>query len=292
VRIVLTGSSGRIGRAIRERLVVSHEVIGVDRAPGEGTDMVGDLLDAALLERACDGADAVIHAAALHAPHVGLVSEAEFGRVNIDGTRAVVETAVAAGVPRVVFTSTTAVYGYAIVPGRCTWIDEDTTPVPRTVYHRTKLGAESVLRHAADAYGLAVRVLRMSRCFPERAPLMAAYRLHRGVDARDVADAHALALENDGDDYQCYIVSGATPFRREDVTRLAVDAPAVFRERAPALAAAFDARGWALPARVDRVYDASRATAALGWTPRYGFEDVVAEYDRRVANAADPDADR
>jgi UDP-glucose 4-epimerase len=35
----------------------------------------------------------------------------------------------------------------------------------------------------------------MGRCFPEPAPAMALARLHRGIDARDVAEAHALALD-------------------------------------------------------------------------------------------------
>jgi len=45
------------------------------------------------------------------------------------------------------------------------------------------------LREDAGRDGLAVTVLRLSRCFAEPAPLMAAYRLHRGIDARAVASA-------------------------------------------------------------------------------------------------------
>src|SRR3954471_5837724 len=107
MRIVLTGSSGRIGRAIHRRLVGFHEVVGVDRPPASATRHVGDLLDASLLARACAGADAVIHAAALHAPHVGLAPDAELVRVNVEGTRAILAAALAAGIPRLVFTSTT-----------------------------------------------------------------------------------------------------------------------------------------------------------------------------------------
>lgn len=291
MRIVLTGSSGRIGRAVHRRLVPAHEVIGIDRSPASATRLVGDLLERDLLARACEGADAVVHAAALHAPHVGVVPDAEFWRVNVDATRTVLEAALAAGVPRLVFTSTTALYGRAITPGQCTWVDESTPPAPRTVYHETKLAAEALLQEAAARTGIVVRVLRMSRCFPEAAPLMAAYRLHRGVDARDVADAHARALTNGGPTdtpYQCVVVSGATPFRREDSGALAVDAPAVLAARAPGLVAAFAARGWALPAVVDRVYDASHARAVLGWAPRYGWAEVLAEYDRESPEVLPP----
>lgn len=291
MRIVLTGSSGRIGRALYRRLAPSHEVVGVDRVPASTTHLVGDLLDPALLAAACAGADAVVHAAALHAPHVGLVPDAEFRRVNVEGTRAVLEAALAAGVGRLVFTSTTALYGHAIVPGRCTWVDETTPPRPRTIYHETKLAAEALLRAAAERTGVAVRVLRMSRCFPEPAPLMAVYRLHRGVDARDVADAHARALADGGAadaPYQCYVISGAPAFAPEELPALARDAPAVLAARVPALAAAFAARGWALPRMIDRVYDPARARGALGWTPRHGWDEVLAEWERESPEVLPP----
>jgi nucleoside-diphosphate-sugar epimerase len=124
-----------------------------------------------------------------------------------------------------------------------------------------------------------VVALRMSRCFPEPAPLMAAYRLHRGIDARDVAEAHALAAAADLDPWSVFVLSAATPFRRDDLDRLWHDAPAVLRERAPGLVAEFARRGWPLPPRVDRVYDAARAERALGWRTRYGFSEVLAQLD-------------
>lgn len=278
MRVAITGTSGRIGGAVLHRLRPHHEVVGLDRAPSPSTTHVGDIADATLLRRAFEGAEAVVHAAALHAPHVGVVPDDEIERVNVAGTRAVVDAAVAAGVRRIVYTSTTALYG-GVAPGRCRWIDEHSEPRPRTVYHRTKLAAERVLEHAAERHGLEVRVLRMARCFPEPAPLMAVYRLHRGIDVRDVAAAHEAALANDGTVVQRHIVSGATPFRPEDATELADDAAGVIRRRAPGLAAAFERRGWALPSAIDRVYDATAAQRDLGWRPRLGFEEVLAALD-------------
>ncbi len=96
--------------------------------------LVGDLLEPALLAEACAGADAVVHTAALHAPHVGLVPDSEFWRVNVEGTRAVLVAALAAGVRRVVFTSTTALDGHTIAPGACTRVDEATVPQPRATH--------------------------------------------------------------------------------------------------------------------------------------------------------------
>ncbi|MGZ9722825.1 hypothetical protein [Rhizobium miluonense] len=83
---------------------------------------------------------------------------------------------------------------------------------------------------------------------------MAAYRLHRGVDIRDVADAHTAALTNSGDPFQRHIISATTPFEPEDCASLATDAASVTRLRAPALAAEFDRRKWPLSQKIDRIY--------------------------------------
>ena len=281
MRVVVTGSSGRVGRAIVARLRADgHVVVGLDRAPASTTEVVGDLGDAAALRRALAGAEAAVHAAALHAPHVGVLPDAEFQRINVDGTRALLDAASAVDVRRIVLTSTTALYGAAAEGVEAAaWIDEDTVPQPQTIYHDTKLAAEALLREAALGGGPTLRVLRMSRCFPEPAPAMAVLRLQRGVDARDVAAAHALALSHEGPAHGTFVVSGATPFRREDAALLATDAAAAIRRRAPALAEAFAVRGWPLPASIDRVYDPARAIAELGWRPRHGFEAVLAAWD-------------
>ncbi|WP_286292172.1 NAD(P)-dependent oxidoreductase [Aminobacter sp. SS-2016] len=280
MRIVLTGSSGRIGRAIFGALSCQHEIVGLDRSPFSTTHVVGDIANEMLLRTVLRRADAVIHTAALHAPHVGTVPNEEFQRINVKGTELIAREAIAAGVKRFVFTSTTALYGHAVSVGSCTWIDEDTAPLPTSIYHRTKLEAEYVLEGLAGPE-FAVRVLRMSRSFPEPGDIMAAYRLHRGIDARDVADAHVAALSNSGAPFQRYIVSATSPFTMEDCECLSIDAASVVRRRAPDIAAKFDQRGWRLPLTIDRVYDASRAKSGLGWQSMFNFDEVMAQMARR-----------
>ena len=280
MKLLLTGSAGRIGRAIHAAAIAQHDVSGLDRSPFSTTSLIGDVADPELLKRAPDGVDAVIHTASLHAPHVGLASEAEFERVNVQGVRTLVELARQAGVQRIVYTSTTALYGAAVDGRGCQWIDEAVSPQPTTVYHRSKLAAEQVLAEAAGAH-LAVRVVRMSRCFPEPVDHMALYRLHRGIDVRDVADAHLAALLAGGAHFQCCIASGATPFKREDHDRLWQDPHAVLAQRCPSLLTDFARHGWPLPARIDRVYDATAAWQQWGWRSRYGYEEVIAQAGRR-----------
>jgi len=292
VRVVVTGAAGRIGRAVWGALAgCGHHPVGLDLAPASTVQAVGDIGDAGLLERMLDGADAVIHTAALHAPHVGLVPDDVFERTNVQATALIAAACARRGIRRLVFTSTTALYGHAVPEaGPAAWIDEDTVPRPRTVYHRTKLAAEALLRQAAVEHGLAVTVLRMSRCFPESAPAMAVYRLHRGVDARDVAAAHVRAVETAPPGFRLFVVSGTTPFLPVDTGALGRDAAGVIAQRAPDLPAAFAARGWRLPARIDRVYDAGAARADLGWSPRFGFAEVLAQMDRQSLEVLPPGA--
>lgn len=280
MKILITGSTGRIGRALYVRLCVEHDVVGFDRAPSSTADIVGDLADRSAIERALQGVDAVIHTAALHAPQVGHVDDALFEAVNVDGTRALAEASVRAGATTFVFTSTTALYGSAsTADDAAVWVDETVEPRPVSIYHRTKLAAERVLEDIAARKPLAVTVLRMSRCFPEPVASMAAYRLHRGIDARDVADAHALALHGDGSSFRRYVISAQGPFERDDLPALLSDAPAVLRRRAPDLVDAYDRRGWVLPASIDRVYVPDRAVRELGWRSRHGFSAVLDQFD-------------
>lgn len=291
MKIAVTGTSGRIGRAIHFALCQNYDVVGFDRSVSSVTTHLGEIDNYKLLIDAFKGADAVVHVAALHAPHVGIYDDSEFYRINIEGTKNVFRAAIDCGVQALVFTSSTAVYGHASQhPDRATWINEKTIPQPKSIYHRTKLEAEQFLEAEASR-NLKVTTLRMSRCFPEPAPIMAMYRLHRGVDARDVAEAHRLALIRPGEDYRMFILSGTTPFTKSDCKALKQTPEKVLRRKCQSVCDLFASRQWKLPESIDRVYDSSLAQQKLGWTPSYGFEDVALLLDAHIpevlpANAA------
>jgi UDP-glucose 4-epimerase len=289
MKILITGAAGRIGRATYIRLAAEHEVIGLDSAPSSTSDHVGSIEDVKAIRATLREVHAVIHIAALHAPHVGHVTEEVFEAINVAATRRLAHLAAEAGVRSFVFTSTTALYGSASTPkGQATWVDEETVPQPRTVYHRTKLSAESLLAEVALRTGMSVTAIRMSRCFPEPAPIMAAYRLHRGIDVRDVADVHAIIALAPSPGFRRYVVSGRTPFLPQDRDLLLNNAPEVIEMRSPELAKAFRRRKWQLPSSIDRVYSPARASNELNWEPKYGFEEVLAQLDRRSLEVLPP----
>lgn len=284
MRILVTGSAGRVGRAIYIKLMRTHDVVGIDRTPCSTADYIGDIRDSALIDGALENVDVIIHTAALHAPHVGLVPESEFQSINVDTTEKLAMAGLKAGIKHFVFTSTTALYGYASTPkSTASWIDEKVTPKPKSIYHKSKIAAETKLEEISNLFQLPVTVLQMSRCFPEPADLMAVFRLTRGIDARDVANAHLCSVEKRLSGFNRFIISGTTPFHPSDCEALYTEAGSVIERKCPDIALAFKQRNWQLPQSLDRVYDSSSACEKLGWSPIHGFESVLEMLDTETA---------
>jgi nucleoside-diphosphate-sugar epimerase len=288
MRILVTGSSGHLGDALVRVLTdAGEEVVGLDVLDAPQTDLVGSITDRAIVRRALDGVEAVVHVATLHKPHVGTHARQEFVDVNVTGTLALLEEAVAAGVGRFVFTSTTSAFGRALAPpagAPAAWITEDVVPVPRNVYGVTKLAAEDLCELVHREGGLPCLVLRTSRFFPEaddRDEVRAAFDdlnvkvnelLYRRVDLEDVVTACRCAVERaPALRFGRYIVSATTPFAPADLPALRVDAPAVVRRLHPDFEALYAERGWRMFDSIERVYVNARARRDLGWAPRHDF---------------------
>ncbi|WP_189083080.1 NAD-dependent epimerase/dehydratase family protein [Mangrovihabitans endophyticus] len=268
----MTGTSGLVGAAVAAALdAAGWAVRGADRAPGRWTTVVGDLREPRVRRSALAGADVVVHAAALHAPHVGRVDEREFRAVNVGATEGLLDDAQRAGVARVIYISSTSVYGHALVPAdRAVWVDEGLEPRPRDIYDETKLAAERLVA-TADAASV---TLRIARCFPEPLPVLATHLLHRAVGIADVAAATVLAAARHTVT-GTFNIAGPYPFTRADCPALHDDAAAVITARVPEVAAAFRDRNWPLPRTLDRVYDSGAAAAALGYRPVHGVHQVL-----------------
>ncbi|MET0505396.1 MAG: NAD(P)-dependent oxidoreductase [Luteibacter sp.] len=290
--VLVTGSAGHLGEALVRHLRANgRDVRGLDIKPSAFTDVVGSIGDEGFVRDAMSGADAVIHSATLHKPHIATHTQRQFVDTNIAGTLTLLEAAVAHGVGAFVFTSTTSAFGAALspAPGQpAAWIDEDVAPVPKNIYGATKIAAESMCELISRKDGLPVLVLRTSRFFPEDdddAGLRGAYEsanlqanelLYRRADIEDIVEAHLRAIDRARAlRFGRYIVSATTPFTRGDVVALRQDAPAVVRRLFPDVDALYAARGWKLLPSLDRVYDSARASRDLGWTPKRDFAFVL-----------------
>ncbi|PSJ60347.1 UDP-glucose 4-epimerase GalE [Pseudaminobacter soli (ex Li et al. 2025)] len=165
--VLVTGGAGYIGsHMVWELLDAGEEVVVVDRlstgfewavAP-EAKLVVGDIADSALIDSVIreNGVDAIIHFAGSIIVPESVADPLSYYENNTSKTRTLIDTAVRAGVPHFIFSSTAAVYGAAgLEPVR-----EDARLAPESPYGLSKLMSEWMLRDAAAAHSLRYTALR------------------------------------------------------------------------------------------------------------------------------------
>ncbi|RPE37936.1 UDP-glucose 4-epimerase [Streptomyces sp. Ag109_O5-1] len=316
-KILVTGGAGTIGSNLvdllaeggaREIVVLDNFVRGrranlAQALPSGAVEIVeGDVRDADTVRKVTEGADLVFHLAAIRitqcAEEPRLANE-----VLVDGTFNVLEAAAAAGVAKVVASSSASVYGMAeVFP-----TTERHHPYNNdTFYGAAKAFNEGMLRSFHAMYGLDYVALRYFNVYGPRMDIHGLYtevlirwmeRIEAGepplilgdgtqtmdfVDVRDIARANVLAAESDLTDEVFNIASGTETSLKELAEGLleAMGAEGLEPEHGPART---------VNAVVRRLADTSQAAERLGFTAeidlRTGLRDLV-EWWRAEREAA------
>jgi dihydroflavonol-4-reductase len=265
MKAIVTGATGFVGAAVARALLrAGAEVRALTREGSDRSNLAalalevvsGDLSDAASLERAAAGCDALFHVAADY--RLGARDPAQLYRTNVDGTRAIIEAARRAGIGRMVYTSSVACVGLPAdgSPGR-----EDT---PVSVddmighYKRSKFLAEQSVLELVRAGAPVVIVNPSTPVGPgDIKPTPTGQMVRDAANGRmpayvdtglnivhvdDVAAGHLLAFER-GRIGERYILGGQDMTLREILTGIAAlagrRAPAVRLPRAALLPLAY-----------------------------------------------------
>ncbi|MBF0560929.1 MAG: NAD-dependent epimerase/dehydratase family protein [Alphaproteobacteria bacterium] len=317
---LVTGATGFLGSAVARRLLSAGFRVrvlaraGGNRANIQGLDVEiaeGDLTDTPALARAVAGCEALFHVAADYRLWVRDV--AAMNRVNIDGSVALLRAAAAAGVGRMVYTSSVATLG--INPDGTPATEETPSSLDDMIgaYKRSKFLAEAAVRRLVDKEGLPVVIVNPSapvgprdiRPTPTGKMILEAAlgQMPAFVDTGlnlahvdDVAEGHWLAFDR-GQVGERYILGGDNLSLREILTAIAAithrPAPKVCLPHAAVMPFAVASELWARLfggepfATVDglrmskkRMYFSSeKAKCLLGYQPRPavdGLRDAVA----------------
>ncbi|MGC4838212.1 NAD-dependent epimerase/dehydratase family protein [Micromonospora vinacea] len=251
-RVVVTGATGKLGRAVVAHLrAVGVDVLAVDRVGGrdprdvDGEFLLVDLTDYGQVVEAFTGGadehaggDAIVHLAAVPAP--GLMSNATTFANNSAATYNVFAAARAAGIKRVVWASSETVLGLPFdTPPPYAPVDEEYAPRPESTYSLNKALEEEMARHFCRWDPELVMVgLRFSNVmdvedyapFPsfDADPRLRRWNLWGYIDARDGAQAVERALAYDQPGADVFVIANAdTVMTRSSASLMAEVYPGV-----------------------------------------------------------------
>ncbi|GAA2186227.1 NAD-dependent epimerase/dehydratase family protein [Micromonospora lupini] len=286
-RVVVTGATGKLGRAVVAHLRgVGVDVLAVDRVGGrdprdvDGEFLLVDLTDyGQVVEAFTGGADehaggieAVVHLAAVPAP--GLMSNAATFANNSAATYNVFAAARAAGIRRVVWASSETVLGLPFdTPPPYAPVDEEYAPRPESTYSLNKVLEEEMARHFCRWDPELVMVgLRFSNVmdvedyapFPsfDADPRSRRWNLWGYIDARDGAQAVERALAYDRPGADVFIIANAD-------TVMTTSSATLMAEVYPGVEIRKDL------GEHETLLSIDKARRVLGYEPRHSWRDHV-----------------
>ena len=297
MRVVITGGSGTLGRALAPLLVERGDTaVAFDVSPIELPGCVfvrGDVRVADDIDRALEGADIVVHAAAWHGIHLRDHSPREFYELNVTGTFNVWQAAAAHGVQGLVFSSTMGVYGQSRVPARedaIAIVHEDLPLVPGDIYGLTKVVGEELSRFHQRRDGIPCVSMRYGMFVPEAWFRYGIRLLYGGVHEEDVARAVLAAVDALAGGrvaYDVLNVESPLPFTADDGPALRSDPLLAIDRHFPGGANLLRERGVTELKPVTEVFDTRRLEERLGVRPRHDFGEWLAQLARRPAERAE-----
>jgi UDP-glucose 4-epimerase len=213
MRVLVTGGAGFIGSHVVARLLEhEHRVRVIDdlssgrreHVPKAAEFIEASVTDPAALRAATHGVDAVVHLAAIASVTRSVEAPSATHEVNLAATIRLAEAAVGARVPKLVYASSAAVYGFI----ERTAHHEDDPVAPATPYAIDKYTGETYLRFFAAEHGLDVRVLRFFNVY---GPRQLASSPYAGVIARfaiALLGGEPLIVYGDGEQTRDFIYVG------------------------------------------------------------------------------------
>ena len=237
---VVTGANGKMGKQLIKQLLKRGDTVRalvkrkemILELPTGVIPFLGDISDAKALGALCSGADYVFHLAAIVSAYKAATQE--IMRVNVEGTRNMLEACEAGGVKHVVFMSTVDVYGHV----RHDLLKEDSKLDPKDRYGLSKvLAEEEILKYvdrvpftifrSAQIYGEGFEYyfFRVFRAIKEQK----AYLIGDGknklnlIYVSDVINAMLLAVASKESRYQIYNLTDGNTHTQEQLFNLAAD---------------------------------------------------------------------
>jgi UDP-glucose 4-epimerase len=206
-RMLVTGGAGFIGSHLAERLAdLGHEVRVLDNfSTGRRENLAsfagrvevveGDIRDARVVAAAVRGVDVVFHEAALASVPRSVDDPLTSDQVNVHGTLNVLVASREAGVRRVVYASSSSIYGNSpALPKR-----EDMNPAPESPYATGKLAGELYCRVFSSLYGLPCVSLRYFNVFGPRQDPASQYAAVVPLFSRAFLDGGQPVIYGDGE---------------------------------------------------------------------------------------------
>lgn len=239
MRVALTGASGYTGGRLLSSLLARGDAVSALVRPASVTDALrssgarlvpGDLASPEAVGQLVEGADAVLHVAAVYrtAGH----PDSYYREVNVGGTERLLEAAARQGVRRFVHTSTVGVHGHVLNPPA----DEDAPIAPGDIYQQTKAEGEALAFSYQRARGVPVTVVRPGAIYgPGETRLLKLFRaIARGryavvgsgrtfyhpVYIDDLVAGYVLALERPEAVGQAFLIAGARYVSQDELAAL------------------------------------------------------------------------